>query len=67
MVQVDGITLSLLAEATSVPPEAQLVAFGMIPGVIQLMELAPVTVRWANLGKIFVIGLLPLIGDRLTS
>jgi len=39
----------------------------MITAVIRLMEWARVTARWAKRGNIFVVRLLPLIGDRLTS
>ena len=49
------------------PPEAQMLTVGMITGVIWLMKWARVTIRWAKLGKIFVVGLLPLIGNRLRS
>jgi len=43
------------------------VTVGMITAVIRLIEWARVIARWSKLGKTFVVGLLPLIGDRLTS
>ena len=49
------------------PPKAQIVTVGMITAVVRLMEWARVTARWSKLGKIFAVGFLPLIGDRLTS